>query len=106
MEVPQEHLAVGNAILIDDDDDFEDGYYSGTSYYYDRNNQLPQPLTSSTVRAFLIENMNDPRETPAWNAGFILGWVESLCENNPKQFFTSILVKSDGCSSVAIGQAS
>lgn len=95
MTTPQEQVTVGNAILVDDDGDFVEGYDNGATYYYDRNFQLPQPFTASNVRDFLINMMKDPSETPAWNAGFVLGWIASLCENNPNNFYTSILVQCE-----------
>jgi len=39
-----------------------------------------------------LSNLTDKRATPEWNAGFVLGWITALCENNPEFFFTSIVI--------------
>src|SRR6266700_2108838 len=87
----REKLEVGNN-SVEAESEFADGYYNGSLYYYDTNNQLPQPLTSEAIRTLMMENLSDQRATPRWNAGFVFGWIAALYENNPAFFFTSIVI--------------
>ena len=87
----REKVKAGNN-TIEADDEFVDGYDNGDLYYYDTNHQLPRPLTGESIRAFMVENLFDQRETDGWNAGFVLGWIKALFENNPAYFYTSILI--------------
>lgn len=87
----RETLEVGNN-TVDAEGKFADGYFNGSLYYYDTNHQLPRPLTSEAIDAFMQENLLDQRATTTWNAGFVFGWITALCENNPEFFFTSIVI--------------
>lgn len=49
--------------------------------------QPAQPTTS------MVENLFDKRVTTLWNAGYVFGWISSLCENNTAYFFTSIVIR-------------
>lgn len=86
-----ERLEVGNN-TVEANGEFADGYFNGSLYYYDTNHQLPRPLTSEAIYAFMEHNLFDQRATPQWNAGFVFGWITALCENNPTFFFTSIVI--------------
>jgi hypothetical protein len=86
-----ERLEVGNN-TIEADGEFTDGYCNGSLYYYDMNHQLPRPLTSEAIYAFMENNLFDQRATSRWNAGFVFGWITALCENNPTFFFASIVI--------------
>lgn len=88
---PREKLEVGNN-SIEAESEFADGYCNGSLYYYDTNHQLPQPITSEAISTLMMENLFDRRATPRWNAGFVLGWIAALSENNPAFFFTSIVI--------------
>lgn len=87
----RERLEVGNN-TIESDGEFADGYCNGSLYYYDTNHQLPRPLTSEAIYAFMQDNLFDQRATARWNAGFVFGWITALCENNPAFFFASIVI--------------
>ena len=87
----REKLEVGNNI-VEATGEFANGYFNGSLYYYDTNHQLPRPLSSEAIYAFMQENLFDQRATPRWNAGFVFGWITALCENNPAFFFTSIVI--------------
>ena len=87
----REKLEVGNN-AIEADGEFADGYSNGSLYYYDTNHQLPRPLTSEAICAFMRDNLFDRQATARWNAGFVFGWVTALCENNPAFFFASIII--------------
>lgn len=81
-------LQVGHStiVLTDNDDDFHDGYSNGYLYYYDERHRPPFPLTGDRITTFIQTNMTDPRKSQSWNAGFITGWMEALCENDPHTF--------------------
>lgn len=87
----RERLEVGNN-AIEADGEFTDGYCNGSLYYYDTNHQLPRPLTSEAIYAFMENNLFDQSATTRWNAGFVFGWITSLCEDNSAFFFTSIVI--------------
>lgn len=86
-----ERLEVGNN-TVEADGEFADGYCNGSLYYYDTNNQLPHPLNSEAICAFMENNLFDQRATARWNAGFVFGWITALCESNPAFFFTRIVI--------------
>lgn len=88
----QEMISVINNQVLDDDDAFSDGFYNGYLHYYDTNFQLPRPLTSQSIYAFMKENLADPRKSEHWNAGFVFGWIAALSENKANSFFTSIVL--------------
>jgi hypothetical protein len=81
-------LQIGNStiVLTDPNSDFHDGYSNGYLYYYDERHRPPFPLTSESIITFIQTNMTDPRKSQGWNAGFIAGWTEALCENDPHTF--------------------
>ena len=87
----REMLEVGNSI-VEAEHEFADGYCNGSLYYYDTNHQLPRPLTSEALCSFMMDNLFDQRATARWNAGFVVGWVTALSENNPAFFFASIVI--------------
>lgn len=89
--IEHERLEIGNNI-VEAEGEFADGYFNGSLFYYDTNHQLPHPLISEAIYAFMEQNLFDQRATPRWNAGFVFGWVTALCENNPAFFFTSIII--------------
>jgi hypothetical protein len=83
-----QQIQVGNSAIVrtENTDDFHDGYSNGYLYYYDRRHRPPFPLTSEQITAFIQTNMTDSRKSQCWNAGFITGWMEALCENGPRTF--------------------
>lgn len=87
----RETLEVGNN-TVEADAEFTDGYYSGSLSYYGTDHQLPRPLTSEAIHAYILDNLHDQRATPRWNAGFVFGWMAALCENHPDYFFTSLVM--------------
>ena len=87
----REQLRAGKNI-IDADAAFADGHANGRSYYYDRNQQLPRPVSSERLRVFMVRNLFDPSEPELWNAGFVVGWMEAFFENDPASFYTSIII--------------
>ena len=87
----KETLKVGNN-AIEAEADFADGYSNGNLYYYDRNHQLPRPLTCEAISAFMTANLSDQRASGSWNTGFVLGWTVALCENDPAYFYSSLVI--------------
>jgi hypothetical protein len=87
----REMLKVGNN-TIQAAEEFAHGYHCGDLYYYDTHYLLPYPFTGEAIQAFMIENLFDKQATPAWNAGFMFGWITALGENNASFFFASILI--------------
>lgn len=81
-------LQIGNSsiVLTDHNGDFHDGYSNGYLYYHDERHRPPFPLTSNILITFIQTNVTDPRKSPGWNAGFSIGWIEALCENDPHTF--------------------
>ena len=69
-------LEVGNH-SVEAECEFADGYYNGNLYYYDKNHQLPRPLTSVAICTLMQSNLFDCRATPGWNAGFVFGWMRT-----------------------------
>ena len=55
-----ERLEVGNN-TVEANGEFADGYFNGSLYYYDTNHQLPRPLTSEAIYAFMEHNLFDQR---------------------------------------------
>jgi hypothetical protein len=98
----QERLKVGNnTVEAGVVDEFAAGYSNGYLSYYDRNHQLPRPLTTESVYHFMAENLSDKRATAEWNAGFVFGWITALCENDPAFFFTSLVMPGSASLSAA-----
>jgi hypothetical protein len=83
---PQIQIGNSTIVLPSNTDDFHDGYSNGYLYYYDERHRPPFPLTSSHITAFIHTNMTDSRKSQSWNAGFITGWMEALCENSSQTF--------------------
>jgi hypothetical protein len=82
----RERLEVGNNTIEDD------GYWNGSLFYFDTNQQLTRPLTSEAIYAFMTNNLFEQRETSQWGAGFVFGLITALCENNPAFFFASSVI--------------
>jgi hypothetical protein len=98
----QERLKVGNnTVEAGIVDGFAAGYSNGYLYYYDRNHQLPRPLTTESVYRFMEVNLSNKRATAEWNAGFVFGWFTALCENDPAFFFTSLAMPGSASLSAA-----
>ena len=64
----REKLEVGNN-TVEADGEFADGFCNGSLYYYDTNHQLPRPLTSEAICAFIMDNLFDRRATSPTVAG-------------------------------------
>ena len=102
----QERLEVGNnTVEARTVDEFAAGYSNGYLYYYDTNHQLPRPLTTESVYHFMTENLSDKRASAEWNAGFVLGWIAALCENDPAFFFTSLAIPGSSPGSESLSGA-
>jgi hypothetical protein len=84
----QKTLEIGNSIIVltEQTGNFSDGCISGYLTYYDERHRQPFPLTSEIITTFIATNLTDPRRSASWNTGFIVGWIEALCENHPDTF--------------------
>ena len=92
MAKPEQIVVVNNIVEAKTHDDFADGYSNGYLYYYDKNHQLPHPLTTESIYTFMRENLFDQRAIPQWNAGFVFGWIVACWENEPAFYFASIVM--------------
>jgi hypothetical protein len=91
MTEERKQVEVGNR-TIDASSEFEEGYCEGRLYYYDTNNQLRQPLTSEQLYDLLAKCFKEALKRPQWQAGFIMGLMAALCENDPNRGFTSTII--------------
>lgn len=77
---------LGNATILVENEDFANGYNNG---FVGHPENEDRPITVDEIRQFIVENLSNSSESPAWNTGYIVGTLIGLyagprCDDEPE----------------------
>lgn len=73
-------MILGETTVFVTDDEFGNGFQTG--YLRFKMDFLGTPLTDAGIYDFLCRNMQDVRNMPSYNTGYVTGWYGALFEKS------------------------